>query len=412
MWRVSVLLVTIATACCGAGDGPGSPPEVPLSVLYTVPYPGGQTALLERPSEGRACLVASEGAPREVSPVRLVASGPASSGGDVRLESTDATVVPDAPLAELRVVDVDGDGNDEVLIRPRGLRGELLPPPGTPWRETLWVSDCSGVAQLVVDVSMPMTVPSLLVDSLHPISGGGSAIAIVTAMIGPSPFSYVVTRQLASLESPCTDMSCLPLLRETGSTISAPQPATWAVSEDELSIVHFDVHLVGHLESEWYAARRDCQATEGGYSCSEPTDWGPLTKALAIGFLDPGGDAYLRLSRPDLEFETGAAESWSTPADRVARALPGSRFEPAWARFAEPAWRFGGVLTTLDGSIVHRKPVVMEQSARETRVVSVGTIPGWSDERTGVLESNRARNRALILAVDGDRGAVALLPAE
>lgn len=366
-------------------------------------------AFLERPSEGRACLIASEGVPfLDAAPVRMVAVGARAVSEPVSLEATDVVLVPDAPLAELRVVDVDGDGDDEVLVRPRVLTGDMLPPRGTRWRETVWVSDCSGVARLVVDVSTPMTVPSAVIDSVHPVGGGGSALAIVTVMIAPNPFAYVVTRDLAARVTPCTDLSCLPPLLDGDSTINAAQPAAWERPDGTLALVHMAAHLSGHLQSEWYASRRDCEALEGGYSCSDASDWGPLTKALATGFLAPSGDAFLRLSRPDLEYEDGAAESWSTPSDHVARALPG-RFLPGWARFEQGRWRFGGVV--LGGEWDH-KPVVMEQAAGATRVVSTSRIPGWSAERTGVVESNRARDRSLIVATDSERGAIAAFPAE
>jgi len=338
----------------------------------------------------------------------MVAVGSRAVSEPVSLDATNVVLVPDGPLAELRVVDVDGDGDDEVLVRPRALTGDMPPPRGTSWRETVWVSDCSGVARLVVDVATSMTVPSALIDSVHPVGGGGSALAIVTVMTAPGPFAYVVTRDLASRVTPCTELSCLPRLMDGDSTINAAQPAAWASQDGGLALLHVAAHVTGHLEAEWYAARRDCEALGGGYSCSEASDWGPLTKALATGFLAPSGDAFLRLSSPDLEYENGAAESWSTPSDHVARALPG-RFQPGWARFEEGRWRFGGMV--LGGQWDHT-PVVMEQTASATRVVSTSTIPGWSTERTGVIESNRAPDRALIVATDGERGAIATFPAD
>ena len=395
-----VLAALAALAGCGCDSDARSVPVLgTLRAQYRLDRlpRDGLTALLERPAEGRVCVANWVG---HSTIVKFFAIGEladaAAEGGPVTLEPVDVPLLSDAAYAELRVVDADGDGDDDLLIRAGALELVGLPPAGTPWRERVWIaSDCSGALRPIVDVSLPMRVPPVFVaDAVFPIRAGASALAFVNVTLTPGLFSYVITRELAGRSEPCRELSCLPLLTAGGEQMLGFELTGWERQDGTLALGHVDVRVTGHLQSEWFLARRDCHPEGGVYECGAASDWGLVVKALGHGTLsDEHGEAYLRVSVPDTSVPA-RVQSWSSPSqsrthDFYAGMLGWATFQP------DGSWRFGSATKDL---------IVAEQDASGVRVIGRYAVEGWPLPKEGawptVLPTNPARAHTLVLLTD------------
>lgn len=402
MWR---LLPAILVSMLGCQDGPQPVPRLgTLQSRYRVgEFPqGGLRALLERPSEGEVCFVESDGV--HASNVRIAATGPlidaASRGAEPpALRGTDRLLSANANYAELRVLNADADLDDELLVRARLPEAEGLPPPGTPWRERLWMADdCSGAIRAIVDVLFPMEVPPVFAaETVAPVRAGGDALAIVSVTLIPDPFSYVVTRELAARAEPCRERSCLPVLTENGEPIVGFEFAAWAREDGTVALTHIGVRVTGHLQSEWYVARRDCRrASVGGdFECSPAVEVGLVTKAIGVSALaDERAEGYLRVTRGDVEYAQGAVESWTSPTTHYSAGLE-EALEVGWAASTtDGSWTFGAAAS--------HSLVVVEQGSRGTHVVGTYDVEGWEGGWRSVLATNPERPQTLVMvSADG-----------
>ena len=398
MMLATVLVMGVLAGLAGCGGDARSVPVLgTLRAQYRFdrPPPDGLTALLDRPSESTVCVAEVIG---HDDTVKILASGSryGGAGPPSVLGPTDITLVDDAAKAEVRVLDADRDGDDEMLIRARALDlTGMWPAPGTGWRERVWIADdCSGSVRQIVDVALPLMQPVLAtVESMWNVRGHGESLAIVVVTGVPGYFSYVVDEQLAARPEPCRDVSCLPIVEQGGNPIVGYEFSAWQGGDGTLAVVNVNVRETGHLEAEDYLERRDCARAASRYECEPAADWGLVTRALGRGFLaDERAVSYLRAT-----WFPETLQSWRSPSDSTA-----NNFEAGgvvWATTeGESVWRLGAM--TRDGLFL------AEQDPAGARFTGRYEVEGWAPRQPGAwaeeLYVNPEREHAFVMLTDLD----------
>jgi hypothetical protein len=287
-------LLGVALAACSEERSDELPVLAELRPLYRMfdvqaAYP---IALLERPSEGTVYVVA--GPDRSVGPVRVIAKGElARPDGPVDLEPADAVLVDEVSFPELLVVDADGDGDDDVLVRA-GPEGEEEAEragydPGTEWRERVWLAtDLRVPARPVVDVMLEGHSTRLLgMRHFWPVAGQGDTLAVGSMDISGERsrlIGYLLTREMLREDNPaCRELDCLPKLHAGDHSVIGPGLAARAEDTGELTLSYEGVRATGHLMTERYMARTICRVEARDAPCSPVEDWGDLPDLLGAG---------------------------------------------------------------------------------------------------------------------------------
>jgi hypothetical protein len=364
-------------------------------------------ALLERPSEGAVYVVAG---PDRVGSVRVIAKGElARADGPIDLEPASEVLVDEVSFPELLVVDADGDGDDDVLVRA-GPDGEEQAAragydPAAEWRERVWLAtDLRGPARLVVDTRFDGQLVGLLGERFFwPVGGQGDSMAIswvltLGARVGSlGETAYVLSREMLHEGiPPCGDLDCLPKLHAGDRSVVGPGLAARTEDTGELALSYWASRSTAHLVFEHYMARTICRVEARDAPCSPVEDWGELADRLGAGAFPPDASVpYVHVAPYLATAINNARVDARLPSGVVVHgtidvALTSARVAPGAAGSWEVTGEYPGGLAAVE---------VGEDGAR---LLGRYAFEGWpGDPWVRPLEIHASRERGLFYLFDG-----------